>query len=109
MTLNAPGQLDRLSGKVRLTGTIACSVSAVVSMNAVLRQRLTRAALASGGAGTYGPCSPTPAAWTLDLIPQGNAPFGNGWAQLDLSASGYDPYYATFVTVSTSDAIKLQR
>ena len=108
LTLNPSVQLERLSGKVRVTGTVTCTVPASLSFNAVLRQRLSRYVLASSGAGTSTPCSLTPAAWTIDFLPQGGAPFSTGWAQLDLAASGYDGNYNTFVSVAISDAVKIQ-
>ena len=107
MTIHTPGEVDRQSGKVHLTGTIACTISAHVSVNAVLTQRLNRFSLATANANLFRPCSPTATPWALELTPQGNVPFGNGMAQLDLVASGYDSYYGTFVNISSSDAIRL--
>lgn len=107
LTIQTLGDVDRLSGKVRLTGTIACSTSADVGVNAVLTQRLNRFSLATANANLFTPCSPTSSPWALDFTPQGDVPFGNGMAQLDLVASGYDPYYGAFVNISRSYAIKL--
>ena len=107
LTIDTPGQVDRQSGKVRLTGTIACTISANVSVNAVLAQRLNRFSLATANANLFMPCSPTASPWTLELTPQGNVPFGNGMGQLDLVASGFDSYYGTFVNISRNYAIKL--
>jgi len=107
LTIHTPGEVDRQSGKVHLTGTIACTISAHVSVNAVLTQRLNRFSLATANANLFRPCSPTATPWALELTPQGNVPFGNGMAQLDLVASGFDSYYGTFVNISSTDAIRL--
>ena len=107
LTIHEPGQVDRQSGKVHLTGTIACSISAHVSVNAALTQRLNRFSLATGNANLFTPCSPTASPWTLEFTPQGNVPFGNGMSQLDVVSSGFDSYYGTFVNISTSYAMKL--
>lgn len=109
VNLNSPIVFDRISGKARVSGTIACTVSTSVGVNAVLKQRLNRFSLASATTAMYGPCSPTPTEWTMELTPTGSVPFGSGWAQLDLTASGYDSYYGTFVNVATSNAVKLQQ
>ena len=105
--IDTPGHINRQSGKVHLTGMIACSISAHVGVNAALTQRLNRFSLATANASLFTSCSPTASRWTLELTPQGNVPFGNGMAQLDLVASGFDSYYGTFVNISRSDAIKL--
>ena len=107
LTIHTSSQVDRQSGKVRLTGTIKCSIPADVGVTAVLTQRLNRFSLATANANLFAPCSSTSSPWTLDLTPQGNVPFGNGMAQLDLVASGYDSYYGVFVNISRSYAIKL--
>ena len=107
LTINTSGQVERQSGKVRLTGTITCTIPGNIGVNAVLTQRLNRFSLSTANAYMSTPCSSTPSAWTLDLTPQGNVPFGNGMAQLDLVASGYDPYYGGFVNITRSYAIKL--
>ncbi len=107
LTIDTPGQVDRQSGKVRLTGMIACTIPANVGVNAVVTQRLNRFLLTTANASLFTPCSSTASPWTLELTPQGNVPFGNGMAQLDLIASGFDSYYGTFVNISRSDAIKL--
>jgi hypothetical protein len=107
LTITEPGRVDRLSGNVEVTGTLACTVAANVSVNAVLKQRLTRFALASASAFLFVPCSPTPSVWTLNFTPTGNVPFGNGHAQLDMVSSGFDTYYGNFVSVPTSGALKL--
>jgi hypothetical protein len=107
LTIDTPGHVNRQSGKVLLTGMIACTTSANVSVNTVLTQRLNRFALATANANLFTPCSPTASPWTFEFTPQGNVPFGNGMAQLDLVASGFDSYYGTFVNISTSYAIKL--
>jgi hypothetical protein len=107
LTINTSSQVDRQSGKVRLTGTIKCSIPADVGVTAVLTQRLNRFSLATANANLFTPCSSTSSPWTLDLTPQGNVPFGNGMAQLDLVASGYDSYYGGFVNISRTYAIKL--
>ena len=51
--------------------------------------------------------TPTGFPWTLELAPQGNVPFANGMARLDLAASAFDPQYSIFVNTSRSDAIRL--
>ena len=107
LTIHAPGRVDRQSGKVHLTGMIACTIPAHVGVNAALTQRLNRFSLATANANLFTPCSPTASPWTLELTPQGNVPFGNGMAQLDLVASGFDSYYGTFVNISRSDATRL--
>jgi hypothetical protein len=108
LTVSPTGKVDRMSGKAQVTGTIACTVSTNVSLNAALRQRLTRSTLATGNAFLSVPCSSTAKVWTLDVTPQGNVPFGGGMAQLDVNSSGYDSNYGTFVNVDTSAAVKLQ-
>ena len=107
LTIQTSGQVDRQSGKVRLTGTIKCNIPADVSLNAVLTQRLSRFSLATANSNLFTPCPSTSSAWTLDFTPQGNVPFGNGMAQLDVVASGYDSYYGAFVNISRSYAAKL--
>jgi len=107
LTIDIPGQVDRQSGKVRLTGMIACTISADVGVSAVVTQRLNRFSLATANANLFTPCSSAASPWTLELTPQGNVPFGNGMAQLDLVASGFDSYYGTFVNISRTYAIKL--
>jgi hypothetical protein len=107
LTINKPGAVDKRTGKARVTGTISCTIATSVSINAALNQRLTRFALATGNAFTYIPCAPSAVSWALDLIPQGNVPFGTGMAQLDVSTSGYDSYYGQFVNTSSSEALRL--
>jgi hypothetical protein len=107
VTITNPGSVDRETGKVRVIGTISCTIATFVSVNAVLNQRLTRFALATANAFKSIPCSPSAASWWLDFTPQAGVPFGTGMAQLDTATSGYDPYYGQFVSASRSDALRL--
>jgi hypothetical protein len=107
LTITGPGRLDRVSGSVEVTATLECTTAASVSVNAVLKQRLTRSALATANANMYVPCSPTPSALTMKFMPSGNVPFGGGMAELDVVSSAYDTNYGTFVSVPLSGALKL--
>jgi len=107
LTVDSVGRVERQSGKTRVTGLLSCTVSSNVGVSGVLTQRLTRSALATASAFQYLPCSPTGVPVTLEFTPQGNVPLGNGMAQLDLTSSGYDPYYGNFVNISTINAIRL--
>jgi hypothetical protein len=107
LTINSPGEVDRQTGKVRLTGMLTCTTPSHVSMTAALTQRLNRFSLATANANLMRPCMPTGSPWTLELAPQGNVPFANGMAQSDLAASAFDPQYFIFVNTSRSDAIRL--
>jgi hypothetical protein len=105
--INEPAGVDKRTGKARVTGTISCTIATSVGINAALNQRLTRFALATANAFTYIPCAPNATSWALDVIPQGNVPFGAGMAQLDLAMSGYDSYYGQFVSTSSNEALRL--
>lgn len=107
LIFNTPAHVDRQSGAVHLTGMMTCTISAHVSVNAVLTQRLNRFSLARASASLFGPCSTTASPVTVELTPQGSVPFGNGMAQLDLVASGFDPNYGTFVNAASTYAIRL--
>ena len=104
---NSPGDVDRQTGKVHLTVILTCTIPSHVSTTAVLTQRLNRFALATANANMMRPCTPGGSPWTLELTPQGNVPFANGMAQLDLAASAFDQNYFIFVTTSSTDAIRL--
>ena len=107
LTINSPGQVDRQTGMVHLTAILTCTIPSHVNITAALTQRLNRFALATANAIAMRPWTPTGFPWTLELAPQGNVPFANGMARLDLAASAFDPQYFIFVNASRTDAIRL--
>jgi hypothetical protein len=107
LSLNDNARVERLSGKATISGHIRCTVTTTANATLVLGQRLTRSSLATGSAYVSLPCSPTARSWSVEVSPVGDVPFGNGFAQVDASVSGYDQYYGNFVNVTTGGAIKL--
>jgi len=108
IVLNSDGDVDRLSGAARLSGTITCSVQTAVSVFGLLRQRANRFSLAAGDMSATIPCSTTPMRWTIDVPPDGSVPFGSGMASVDMTLNAFDPNYGLFVTDTLAAAVRLK-
>ena len=101
------GTVDRF-GTATLTGIAVCSKPATLSLHGVLRERLNRFALASGNFSGSFECSATAARWSIEVTPVGDVPFGPGMATVDLTASGFDENYGSFVRVERSGIVRLR-
>ena len=102
------GSLDR-AGAATIRGVLTCSTPTTVSLVGLVRQTVTRFALATGGLQTQVPCSSTPVEWTAVAVPSGSVPFGAGYAAVTLTATGVDPNYPGAVTHEASGAVRLSR
>jgi hypothetical protein len=107
-TVNRKGTTDGF-GAIRLSGTAICSTQTTVNVAGVVRQRLNRFALATGTFSGSVACKTSPTAWSAQVIPSGNVPFGSGMATADITASGFDSNYGSFVTVELEGAVQLNR
>jgi hypothetical protein len=107
-TVNGKGTADGF-GAIRLSGTATCSTQTTVNVAGVVRQRLNRFALATGTFSGSVACKTSPTAWSAQVIPSGNVPFGSGMATADITASGFDSNYGSFVTVELEGAVQLNR
>jgi hypothetical protein len=107
LSVNRRASVDRITGNVRVSGTLSCTVPVTASIQAVLRQRLNRFSLATSSVALSGACSPTPAQWSAELTPVGNVPFGSGMAEIDVEASAFDPNYSVFVRIPVTAAVSI--
>ena len=107
VTLNA-GSVSRLTGEAVLSGTVTCSAPAAVNVFGLLRQRANRFSLASGDFSTMVACSPTATRWTAGVPTDTDVPFGSGMASADVTISGFDPNYGTFITHTITSVVRLK-
>lgn len=108
VTPAATGKVSHASGQAVITGTVTCNRAVTVDLSGTLDQRLTRTALATGIWSVSGlACTTTPTSWSATVQPQGNAPFGNGRAQISGAYSSFDPVFQITVTGTFSQAVKL--
>ena len=108
LVLDVKGSADR-AGTATIRGVLTCSTATTVSLAGLVRQAVTRFALASGGLQTQVACSQTPTEWAAAAVPVGDVPFGAGYATVTLTATGIDPNYPGAVTQEVSGAVRLTR
>jgi hypothetical protein len=99
--------MKRRTAKVRVSGTLSCTVPVNANIQAVLRQRLNRFSLATSNVFLSGGCSPTPAQWSAEFTPAGSVPFGSGMAEIDAEASAFDPNYSVFVQIPVTAVVSI--
>jgi hypothetical protein len=108
LTINPDGGTKRLTGTAQVSGTVSCSAPTVANLFGTLSQRVTRFALATGSFHLSVDCSETPTPWSAEIPPAGGVPFGGGPAEVDVSASAFDPNYGVFVTHTASSLVRLR-
>ena len=109
ISLNGTGAVDRITGVAILTGTATCSAPTTLGVSGLLRQRANRFTLASGSFFFSIPCSATPTQVSVSVPPSGGVPFNPGMANVNVTASGFDPNYGTYVTKDVTAVVRLNR
>ncbi|MEO7862837.1 MAG: hypothetical protein ABIU05_20845 [Nitrospirales bacterium] len=106
LKVDRKGAVQRVRGTATIQGTITCSQATTVQLSGTVTQRASRHALATGFFTLSTQCAPTPTPWSARVAATG-APFGAGPAQVDATATAYDPNFGVPVTVETSPLIRL--
>jgi hypothetical protein len=108
LTLDRKAEVQRVTGRVTLAGTVTCSIPTTVQISGTVTQRASRFVLVTGSFNAWVLCSPTPTQWSADVSTSG-VPFNPGPAQVDASASAIDPNFNVPVTVEASGLVQLTR
>jgi len=106
LNVDRKGAVQRVRGTVTIGGTLKCSQATTVQLSGTVTQRVSRHALATGVFSLSTPCSPTQKPWSAGVAASG-APFGAGPAQVDVTATAFDPNFGVPVTVEISPLIRL--
>jgi len=106
LNIDRKGAVQRVRGTATIEGTIKCSQATTVQLSGTVTQRVSRHALATGFFNISTQCSPTPKSWSARVAASG-APFGAGPAQVDATATAYDPNFGVPVTVESSPLIRM--
>jgi hypothetical protein len=106
LTLDRQGAVQRVRGTATVTGTIKCSQATTVQLSGTVTQRASRLVLVTGFFGISTQCSTTPIPWSASVAGSG-APFNAGPAQVDATASAFDPTFGVPVTAQSSALIHL--
>lgn len=100
------GTVQRVRGSVTIEGTIQCSQATTVQLSGTVSQRASRQALATGFFSLSTECSSKPKAWSVRVAASGT-PFNAGPAQVDATATAFDPNFGVPVTAEMSPLIRL--
>jgi hypothetical protein len=106
LTLDRKGAVQRVRGTATIGGTIKCSQATTVQLSGTVTQRASRLVLVTGSFGISTQCSTTPIPWSASVAGSG-APFSAGPAQVDATASAFDPNFGVPVTAQSSALIHL--
>ena len=106
MNVDPKGAVQRVRGTATIEGTIQCSQATTVQLSGTVTQRVSRQALATGFFNLSTDCSSKPKTWSVRVAPSG-APFTAGPAQVDATATAFDPNFGVPVTVEVSPLIRL--
>ena len=106
LTLDRKGAVQRVRGTATVRGTIKCSQATTVQLSGTVTQRASRLVLVTGSFGISTQCSTTPIPWSATVAGSG-APFNAGPAQVDATASAFDPTFGVPVTAQSSALIQL--
>lgn len=107
LTVNPTAAINRITGAVIVTGTVACSAETAASVFGILQQRASRYLLSRGSFGLSIACAPAARPWSAEIQAESGPPFNPGTAQLDVSAQAFDPNYGIFVTRQVRAVVKI--
>ena len=106
LNVDRKGTVQRVRGTATIEGTIQCSQATTVQISGTVSQRASRSALATGFFSLSTECSSKPKTWSVRVAASG-APFNAGPAQVDATATAYDPNFGVPVTAEISPLIRL--
>lgn len=106
LTVDRKGQVQRVKGTATVGGTITCSQATTVQLSGTVTQRASRLVLITGSFAISAQCSTKPTPWSAQVSGVG-APFNAGPAQVDTTASAFDPNFGVPVTVQSSALVQL--
>jgi hypothetical protein len=106
LTLDRKGAVQRVKGTAIVGGMIKCSQTTTVQLSGTVTQRASRLVLITGFFGISAQCSTTPTPWSTQVSGSG-APFNAGPAQVDATASAFDPNFGVPVTITSSGLVQL--
>lgn len=104
---NSSASVAKLTGVANVGGIVTCSAQTTVQMYGSLSQRVGRKSLANGSFSVSVPCGPAPTAWFATVASQSSVPFGQGQAQLDITANAWDPNYGGQQTKTLSTVVNI--
>jgi hypothetical protein len=106
LKVDRKGAVQRVRGTATIEGTIQCSQATTVQISGTVSQRASRSALATGFFSLSTECSSKPKTWSVRVAASGT-PFNAGPAQVDATATAYDPNFGVPVTTELSPLIRL--
>ena len=107
LAVSQQATVSRSTGAATVSGTVTCNQPTTVYLSGTLSQRASRFAVAAGSYSTQVACSATPTRWQATVSSGNGVPFNPGKAQLDASASAFDPNYGQLVTATQTATLKL--
>jgi len=109
LTVAGDGTVSRVTGRATVHGTVTCSEPVTVNINGTLTQ-VKKKTILTGPLSTEVACTPgAPVAWQAVAIPNGTTPFGQGNAEVEVSASAQDPNFGGTVAVDQTQVVRLRR
>lgn len=106
LNVDRKGAVQRVRGTATIGGTIKCSQATTVQRSGTVTQRVSRNTLATGFFNISTQCSPTAKPWSARVAANGT-PFSAGPAQVDATATAFDPNFGVPVTVEVNPLIRL--
>lgn len=106
LTLDKKGEVQRVRGTATVGGTIKCSQATTAQLSGTVTQRASRFVLITGSFGISVQCSTSPTLWSAQVSGSG-APFNAGPAQVDATASAFDPNLGAPVMAQSSALVQL--
>jgi hypothetical protein len=109
LTVAGDGTVSRVTGRATVHGTVTCSEPVTVQVAGTLTQ-VTKKTILSGPLSTEVACTPgAPVDWQAVARPNGTTPFGQGDAEVEVTASAQDPTFGGTVAVDQTQLVRLRR
>jgi hypothetical protein len=109
LEVSTSGQASSLNGKATVSGTVACTSAAKVTVSGMVTQ-VKKRVLIRGTYTTQVDCTPgAPVAWTATADPTGTTPYQKGLVEVVTTGTAEDPVYLKPVSVTTTTVVTLKK
>jgi len=106
LTVDRKGQVQRIRGTATVGGTMTCSQATTVQLSGTVAQWASRLVLITGSFAILAQCSTKPTLWSTQVSGVG-ASFNADPAQVDTTASAFDPNFGAPVSARSNALVQL--